>query len=273
MSMGRLLSESTFAMKLHSAAHRRQSPLFVPRAQHPDGWLFLVSGEGLGSPSANIRGGDKSGAENSLIGSGVLHCHKATHTVSNEDNAGGVQAQDPGHGGRAQIIDRGCCVLDAVGESEISERTPGAPVVKVKNIPSCATNILGQIEVALVTGESVEQYDYRMWPCTRGNVDEGVEQSAVAGDLKALHGSRIGSLLGSERRRETQSEQDGKGKSLWKARKRRIHRAGLVWTLAQCFLPMDSKVCNYRVLSYWIQNGSRSYVWVHGSANGSFPRS
>ena len=43
-----------------------------------------------------------------------------------------------------------------------------------------------------------------------------------------------------------------------------------MWTLAQCFLPIDSKVCNYRVLSYWIQNGSRSYVWVHGSANGSF---
>jgi hypothetical protein len=30
------------------------------------------------------------------------------------------------------------------------------------------------------------------------------------------------------------------------------------------------KVCNYHVLSYWIQNGRRSYVWVSGSANGGF---
>jgi hypothetical protein len=62
----------------------------------------------------------------------------------------------------------------------------------------------------------------------------------MTGDLKALHGSRVGPLLGSERRRETQSQQDGDGKFLWKAGKRRIHRAGLVWTLAQCFLPMGS---------------------------------
>jgi hypothetical protein len=127
-----------------------------------------------------------------------------------------------------------------VGERELSGRTPGAPVVKVKNIPSCAANILGQIEVALVTGEAMKQYNCGMRTCTRSNIDERVEESPVTGDLKALHGSRIRSLLGSERRRKTQSQQDGKSESLWKAGKRRIHRAGLVWTVAQCFLPMGS---------------------------------
>jgi hypothetical protein len=87
-----------------------------------------------------------------------------------------------------------------VGERELSGRPPGAPVVKIKNIPSCAANILSQIEIAFVTGKSMEQYDHGMWACTRSNVNEGVEQPTVTGDLKALHGSRIGSLLGSERR-------------------------------------------------------------------------
>ena len=174
------------------------------------------------------------------IGGGILHCHKSAHAVPNENDAGRVQAQGPGHGGGTYVIDRGCCVLDAVGERELSRRTPGSPVVKIKDIPSCAANILSEIEVALVPGESMKQYGYGMWTCTRSNVDEGVEQPPVTGDLKALHGSRIGSLLGSEGRRETQSQQDGESKSLWKAGKRGIHRAGLVWTLAQCFLPIGS---------------------------------
>src|ERR1700677_1264635 len=97
-------------------------------------------------------------------------------------------------------------------EGEVSGRAPGAPVVEVENIPPRTANILGQIEIALVAGKPVKQHYHWMRTGARGDIDERVEERAVTGNLKTLHGSRIGSpgpLLCIERRQRAQNTQCG----------------------------------------------------------------
>jgi len=122
---------------------------------------------------------------------GALDGHEASHAVADEDEVGGVDAEFFGVGRVAQIGDGGLDVFDAVGEGEVAGRTPGAAVVEVEDVPARAANGLGEVEILLIAGEAVEEDDGGMRACSRGDVDEGVEEGSVAGELKRLHGSRI----------------------------------------------------------------------------------
>jgi hypothetical protein len=86
-----------------------------------------------------------------------------------------------------------------MSEGEVAGRTPRTPVVEVENIPSGTANILGQIKIALVPREPVQQHHRRMRPRACGDINKRVEKRPVAGNLKTFHGSGIGSLLSTER--------------------------------------------------------------------------
>jgi hypothetical protein len=55
---------------------------------------------------------------------------------------------------------------------------------------------LGDVEILLVAREAVEEDDYGMRACSGGYVDEGVEESAVAGELEGLEGRWVGFVEG-----------------------------------------------------------------------------
>ena len=74
---------------------------------------------------------------------------------------------------------------------EVSGRTPGAPVVEIENIPTGAANLLGQIQIALVPGKSVQQHHHRMRTRSSSHIDEGVQEPTMARNLKTLHGSAL----------------------------------------------------------------------------------
>ena len=49
-----------------------------------------------------------------------------------------------------------------------------------------------EVEILFVAGEAVKQEDDGVWACSLGDVGEGVEHGAVAGNLEGLHGGGIG---------------------------------------------------------------------------------
>jgi hypothetical protein len=85
-----------------------------------------------------------------------LHCHKASHAMTDENDLRGVEAKRPGDRRPTKVADRSRGVLDAMGKGKITRRAPGAAIVKVKDIPSRATNVLREIEVALIAGKTVQ---------------------------------------------------------------------------------------------------------------------
>jgi hypothetical protein len=136
------------------------------------------------------------GDEDDCLDGGILRggvaCDEAAHAVAEEDDVVGVGAEFFGVDGIAQVGDGGLCVLDGVGEGEVAGRAPGAAIVEEEDVVAVAAEGLGDVEVALVAGEAVEEDDDGMRAGTFGHIDECVEQGAVAGELEGLHGSGVG---------------------------------------------------------------------------------
>ena len=140
--------------------------------------------------------------------------HEAAHAVADEDDVGGVGAELFRVGGVAQIGDGGLGVFDGVGEGEVAGRAPGAAVVEVDDVPAVAADGLGEVEILFVAGEAVKEEDDGVRACSLGDVGEGVEHGAVAGDLEGLHRGGIGFVGGGV-------GGDGRGKFLGRKRERK----------------------------------------------------
>ena len=120
-------------------------------------------------------------------------------------------------GGIAEVSESGFGVLHGVAEGEAAGGSPGTAIVEVKDVPAGAADGLREVEVALVAGKAVEEDDRGVRGGAGGDVDEGIELVAVAGDLEGLRGGRVrgvgcgvgedggGSLLGEQGRRQGQS--------------------------------------------------------------------
>lgn len=112
----------------------------------------------------------------------------AAHRVTDEDEVVGVDAEFSGVGGDADVGECGVGIFDGMGERKISWRTPRPAVVEVENVVASAAKGLGDVEVLLVAGEAVEKHNGGVWVGSGGDVDEGVEEGAVAGELEGLEG-------------------------------------------------------------------------------------
>ena len=227
MRVGRLLSELDLGHEapLRCIGERVMGKLFrrratdgvhsftiVGRAQCLDRCVLALLGQGQRNTSSKIGSRNKTYSQDAMISSRILHRHESAHAVSDENNARRIKAQYLRHDRRAQIIDRCSRVFDAMGEGEVSRRSPGTPVVEVENIPSGAANILGQIEIALVTRKPMQQHHHWMRTSACSDIDKRVEERSVAGNLKTLHGSRSGlpgPLLCVDRRPCKQNNQCG----------------------------------------------------------------
>jgi len=156
------------------------------------GCFFLLSWlEGLHFVDAHVGCGDQAdGFDGGVLRGGVAG-YEAAHAVTDEDDVGGVGAELFRVGWVAQVGDGGLRVFDGVGEGEVAGRAPGAAIVEVDDVPTVAANGLGEVEIFFVAGEAVEEEDDWMRAGAFGDVGEGVEHGAVAGDLEGLHGCGI----------------------------------------------------------------------------------
>ena len=157
-----------------------------------DGCVVLVGGEGLQAADAEVGCGDGGdGFDGGIVCAG-LERHESAHAVAYEDDALWIRAKSGRICGIAEEGDGGVRVLDGVGEGKVAGRSPGAAVVEVKDVPAVAADGLGEVEITLVAREAVEKDDSGVWACSRGDIDEAVEERAVAGDLHGLHGGGVG---------------------------------------------------------------------------------
>ncbi len=160
-----------------------------------DGGFLLVGLDGGEGAAGHVGGGDEDyGFDVGVFGvvGGDDGGDHAAHGVSGEDDASGVGAEVDGVGGVAEVGDGGVDVFDGVGEGEVAGAAPGAAVVEEEDVVAGAAEGLGEVEILLVAGEAVEEEDYGVRACSGGDVDEGVEEGAVAGELEGFDGGGIG---------------------------------------------------------------------------------
>jgi hypothetical protein len=156
------------------------------------GFVFGSGFEGLHFACAHVGGGDEDdGFDRGVLGGGVSS-HEAAHAVADEHDRTGVGAELLCSGWIAKEGDGGLRVFEGVGEREVAGRTPGAAIVEVEDVPACATDGLGEVEVLLVAGKAVEEDCNWMRTSPFCDVGDGVQHGSVAGELKALDGRWVG---------------------------------------------------------------------------------
>ena len=162
------------------------------------GWDVGVDCDRAGGRAAagHVGGGDEAdGFDGGVVRAGDSGDH-AAHAVADEDEVVRVGAEAGGVGGIAEVGDGGVGVFDGVGEGEVAGGAPGAAVVEEEDVVAGAAEGLGDVEIFFVAGEAVEEDDGGMRACSGGDVDEGVEQGAVAGELEGVDGGGMGLVGG-----------------------------------------------------------------------------
>src|ERR1700761_727162 len=129
-----------------------------------------------------------------------------------------------------------------MSEREISRRPPGTAIVEVQNIPACATNFLGQVEVAFISGKTVQEHHGRVRACPRCHIDQSVEEAVMARNLETLQRSGIRRALRSQR----PGKKDGGEDDQERARPLESCRPGHGLMVPQSTL-QKSALCNHRV--------------------------
>ena len=151
-----------------------------------EGGLLLMGLDDGERAASHVGGGDEVYGADFGVAGGYVGGDHASHGVADEDDGFGIGAELLCVDGVAEPGEGSFGVLDAVGEGEGARSAPGAAVVEVEYVPTGASDGLGEVEVPLVAGEAVEEDDGGVRAGAFGGVHEGIEESAVAGELEGF---------------------------------------------------------------------------------------
>jgi hypothetical protein len=121
----------------------------------------------------------------------ILRCgvgdHPATHAVTGEDDAPGIDSKGCNVGRIAEKREHRAGVLKVLRKAEVARAAPGSAVVERHGIPAGAPQGLREIQILFVAGQAVAD-DYRWMRAGSGRlIDDAIDEEAVSGDVDHGH--------------------------------------------------------------------------------------
>ena len=92
---------------------------------------------------------------------------------------------------RARERQRRLAILDRVAEAELAVRAPGPAISESQHVPADPAKRLGEVEIALVAGQAVEQDDRRLGASALGLEQQRIHVRPVRADQQLLVAGRM----------------------------------------------------------------------------------